>query len=105
MTFPCYSGTSKIIEAFTPDPAKVLVPINLSGNKVFKIGLGGDFDITGWSAIKITPSTENLTRYFNSDTTKTCTIFGGQENIIILHPNVSQITISGTDSRVEIQGM
>lgn len=93
------------IQAFVPDPAKTLVPINLNGSKVFKKGPGADYDITGWLAINISPSGTDLTRYFNSDTTKTHTIFWGQDNIIIIHPDVTQITITGTDARVEIEGM
>lgn len=96
---------SSSIQAFVPDPAKVLVPINLSGSKVFKKGAGGDYDITGWTAINVVPSTAALTRYFNSDTTKTRTIAAGQDNIIVIHPGVTQITISGTDTRVEVEGM
>lgn len=96
---------STAIQAFVPDPAKSQVPINLNGTKVFKKGSGGDYNITGWTAINIVPSTANLTRYFNSDTTKTRTITAGIDNIIVIHPGVTQITISGTDTRVEIEGM
>jgi len=95
----------QVIQSFAPDPTKSQVPINLAGTKVFKVGAGGDYDITGWVAIRIIPSTNDITRYFNTDTTKTCTLFSGQENIIIIHPNVTKITISGTDSKVEIEGM
>lgn len=94
-----------LIQAFVANPSRVLVPINLSGSKVFKVGAGGDYDITGWGAINVVPSTANLTRYFNGDTTKTRTIFAGQDNIIIFHPGVEQITISGTDTSVEVEGM
>lgn len=86
-------------------PAKQQVPVNQAGDKVFKVGSGGDYDITGWAAICVTPSSANLTAYFNADSTKTFTIFSGQENWILLDPTVAQITFSGTDSSVEYGGM
>jgi len=97
-------GTSSI-QAFIPDPAKAQVPINLATTKVFKKGTGADYNITDWTAINIIPSTTNITRYFNSDSTKTRTIYADQDNIIIIHPDVTQITISGVDASVEVEGM
>jgi trans-2-enoyl-CoA reductase len=94
-----------VIQGFVPDPAKSQVPINLAGSKVFKRGAGGDYDIATWIAINITPSTANLTYYFNSDSTKTKTVVAGADNVILFHPSVTQITISGTDASVEVQGM
>jgi len=97
-------GTSSI-QAFIPDPAKAQVPINLATTKVFKKGTGADYNITGWTAINIIPSTTNITRYFNTDSTKTRTIYADQDNIILIHPDVTQITISGVDASVEVEGM
>lgn len=101
------------VNGFIPSPSRVLAPINMSaagavsaaGTRIFKRGAGGDVDITGWTAICINPSTNNMTRYFNEDATKTRTIYAGQDNIILLHPAVLQITITGLDARVEVEGM
>jgi hypothetical protein len=93
-------------QAFIHDPSKQQVPFALAAaSKVFKVGAGGDVDITGWIVIKITPSTTNLTAWFNADTTKTFTVWGGMENIILLHPSSLQLTINGTDARIEVGGM
>ena len=99
------SSGGQSIQAFVPDPNKSQAPINLAGSKVFVVGPGGDYNITGWLAISITPSANNLTRYFNGVSTKTRTLFSGQENIIILDQRVTSLTISGTDPSVEIEGM
>ena len=95
----------QIMQGFAPDPAKSQVPISLAGSKVFKRGVGGDYDITGWSAISITPSVD-IVRWFNDDTTKTRTLPGGVESIIILGylDGGNKLTISGT-ATVEVEGM
>jgi hypothetical protein len=102
---------SQRIQAFCPLPAKVQAPINLNGTKLLKKRptageiAGGVIDITGWMAVNIIPSVSNITRYFNADTTKTRTIFAGQDNILVIHPNVTTITLTGVDASVEIEGM
>lgn len=97
-------SNGQTINGFVPNASKAQVPINLSGSKVFKKGAGGDYDITGWLAINISPSTSNITRHFNDDTTKTKTVYAGQDNIIIISTDVTKITISGTDASVEVEG-
>ena len=93
-----------VIDSFVPDPNKCLAPISLSGTKVFKIGAGGDYDITGWFAINISPANTSITRWFNDDTTKTKLIQPDCDNVIIIHPNTTKITISGT-ATVYVEGM
>ena len=94
-----------VVDAFVPDPNKCLAPITLSAStKVFKIGAGGDYDITGWFAINICPVSSSITRWFNDDTTKIKTLQPDCDNVIVIHPNVTKITISGT-AVVQIEGM
>jgi len=98
-------GSNVPVQAFVAVPSKVQVPMAIATVKTLKVGAGGDIDITGWFAANIVPSVNNLTGYFNNDSTKTWTIWAGQANVIFIHPEVTQITISGVDTRVEIGGM
>ena len=106
-------GRGGSIQAFCPIPSYSVVPINMTtaglvsaaNTRIFKVGAGGDYDITGWLAITIRPSVSNMFRYFNGDATKTHTLDGGVENIIIIDTTVTQITITGSDVRVEVEGM
>ena len=100
------------IQAFVADPNKSQVPINMAqagpvsaaGTRIFKKGPGGDYNITGWLAISLAPTSIDIVRYFNANTTKTKTVPATQDNIILIHDDVLQIVIIGTDIKVEVEG-
>ena len=84
------------IQSFSPDPLKCLG--TQTAGTVFKVGSGGDVDITEWLAIAFFPATDCQVT-FNGNATQIMPIYGGRENAIIIHPNVSQI-VASVDSPV-----
>jgi hypothetical protein len=79
------------IQAFVPDPAKCLG--SMAANSVFKIGAGGNVDITGWLAIALYPaSTGQVT--FNGNVNQVLPVYANQQNVIFIHPNVTQVVPS-----------
>lgn len=101
------------VQAFCPDPTKSMAPINmanagpvsLANTRIFNMNAGGDYDITGWLALNISPTATDCKIYFNGNTTFTKTVRHGQDNVIYVHERVTSITLTGTDTSVEIQGM
>ena len=79
------------LQGFVPDPAKCLG--TKAANTVFRVGSGGDVDITDWIIIEFEPTEDgNLT--FNGDSTKIRKLTGGVKNEMIIHPSVTQLVPS-----------
>jgi hypothetical protein len=66
--------------------------------------LGGEIDLRGAVGPIIRTVSGNLTVWYDSDTTKTWTIDGGVENYFMVDPSASTLTISGTDTAIEVGG-
>lgn len=101
------SGTP--MQSFCPNPAFSFAPISIANSASVTFGSTGtpDHDITNMIAISFTPNGD-LTRYFNADTTKTRTIKGDVENILVLHKNAETITVTnstGSTITLEVEGM
>jgi hypothetical protein len=96
------------IQGFIPDPSKSQITANMTGNKTFKKGAGGDVDITGWMVIQVKPTSDS-SYYFNSDTTKTYPLPALVDSVIFVKPaSITQAVIQfGTaiSSGAGVQGM
>lgn len=79
------------IQGFSPDPAKCLGTLNTG--TVFKVGAGGDVDISSWLAVALYPSADGQVE-FNGAASQAMPLFAGQQNVIIIHPNITQIVPS-----------
>lgn len=84
-----FSGSK--LQGFVPDPAKCLGV--KTANTVFKVGEGGDIDISNWLVVEFEP-TEDGTIVFNGDSAKIRKITGGAKNEVIIHPSVTQLVPS-----------
>lgn len=84
-----FSGSK--LQGFVPDPAKCLG--TKSANTVFKVGVGGDVDISDWLVIELEPTTDG-TVAFNGDSTKIRNLTGGIKNEIMIHSSVTQLVPS-----------
>lgn len=87
------------IQAFFPDPAKTQVPQAITG----PLSLATLLDIPDCAAIRL-HSTAALTRYFNTDTTKTFPVLANTDTLIYLDETVTDVVISGT-ATVSIEAM
>ena len=85
------ANANQVVQGFSPDPNKCLG--TKSANTVFSIGAGGDVDITDWLAIELEPVADGYVT-FNNVSGQTRNIRGGSKNVIIVHPNVTQIVPS-----------
>jgi hypothetical protein len=92
-------GRSVEIQAFVPNPNKSIDPVTLAGTYT----VSTDVDLADAVAI-IFRSSVDITRYFNSDTTKTRTIPALTDTILVIHDDVTEITLSG-NATVEIEVM
>lgn len=100
-------GRSIPIQAFVPTPALVQVPIVLTAAETIVLGRDetADIDISGWVAVRLY-SNNDLTRYFNEDSTKIRTIQGGSEVTLVISDLMDTITITApTGATVELEGM
>jgi hypothetical protein len=81
------------IQSFVPDPLKCLGA--MAAGTVFMVGPGGNVNIAEWLGITLYP-TANGQVEFNGDTTNTMImpIYAGMPNVIMIHPNVTQIVTS-----------
>lgn len=79
------------IQGHVSDPAKCLG--SKAANTVFKVGAGGDVDISGWVDITLYPTSDGQIEY-NGVATQIEPIFAMQPNTILIHPNVTQIKIN-----------
>jgi hypothetical protein len=81
------------IQSFAPDPVKCLG--TKTAGTVFMAGPGGNVNIAEWLGICLYPTADGQI-VFNGDTTNTqiMPIFAGRDNVIIIHPNVTQIVAS-----------
>lgn len=97
--------TADGIQAFVPDPAKSLAA-STTGTKTFgKAASGYDVNILSFTAIKVRPTADS-TYYYNSDTTKTCTLPADTETIIwVGQEGVTSVTLTLGSATAEIQGM
>lgn len=92
---------SRQIPAFIPIPGRSLAPI--TGTYVFKIGAGGNTDITGWSIILIRPTAAS-TYYYNDDSTKVKTIDANYDNLVFVgQAGVSKVTFVLGEATAQIQ--
>lgn len=101
-------GFNNLIDSAVRNKAYQQVPFALSAaTKVIRFSgtlLAGELDLRDALGVIIRPSSNNLTAWFDSDTTKTWTIDGGQELIMVVDDRVSTLTISGTDAVIEVGG-
>jgi hypothetical protein len=100
-------SNSTPIQVFTP--SVTFAPFALSAaTRVLRLrGTlgGGELDCRSAKVLTITPSTNSLTRHFDSDTTKTRTLASGASNTFGIPDYASTCTISGTDASIEIEAM
>ncbi len=94
------------IQIFTPDPAKSQTNSAMTGTIVFKVGTGGNVNVTGWLAINIDPTADSY-YYFNSDTGKTKNIYTGTDNLITVVglPAGTTINVVFGTATASVQGM
>ena len=81
------------IQSFVPDPLKCLG--TLPAGTVFTVGPEGNVNIAEWLGITLYPAATGQA-VFNGDTTDTqiMPIYAGMPNLIMIHPNVTEIAIS-----------
>ena len=79
------------IQGFVADPGKCLGPI--AANSILKVGAGGTVDITDWLAIAFYPTADGVVTY-NGNASQTEPIYANQRNVILVHPNITQIVPS-----------
>jgi len=98
-------NTKNVIQAFIPDPTKSLTS-STTGTKIFsKSATGSEISILGWSAIKVRPTADS-NYYYNSDSTKTCTLPADVETIIwVGQDSVTSVTVTLGVGTAEVQGM
>jgi hypothetical protein len=70
------------IPAHATDPAKCL-GVKAAGT-VYKVGTGGDVDISGWIDIVFYPTADGLVTY-NNQATQTEPIYAGQANVMVIN--------------------
>jgi hypothetical protein len=79
------------IQSFAPDPLKCLG--QKAAGTVFMAGPGGTVDISQWLGICLYPIANGQVA-FNGNATQIMPVYAGRENVIIIHPNVTQIVAS-----------
>lgn len=99
-------GRGVKMQTFAPDPSKSQTNASMTGTIVFKVGTGGDVNITDWKFIQIDP-TANSYYYFNSDTGKTWPLYTGVANGISLAqlPTGTTLNVVFGSATASVQGM
>jgi hypothetical protein len=93
------------VQAFVPDPTKSQENSAMTGTIVFGKTNSPNVNIDDWIAIKVRPTSDS-TYYYNSDSTKTCTLPADVETIIwVGQDSVTSITIAFGAGTAEVQGM
>jgi hypothetical protein len=87
------------MQAFVADPAKSVVPTAITTTLSLKTLVGFDDAVA-----LLIRSDAAITRYFNTDATKTRTIAADTDTIIVLDDTVTDIVLTGT-ATVEIEAM
>ena len=89
---------------FIADPTKSLVNTAVTGTKTLKKGTGADFNITGYSCLRVNP-TALSSYYFNSDTTKTHPLPAGVDTDTPISSKVTQVVLVLSTATASVQGM
>lgn len=97
------SSHGEPIPFFVADPSKSQVTSAMTGTITFKKGTGASVNITGFQQLCIVPTADSVA-YFNSDTTKTFTLKANVQNIITIHPKVTQIVCAFGGATASVQG-
>lgn len=93
-----------VVQAFIPKPAYSQANASMTGTLVFGSATD-DVDITGWSCIKVRPTADS-TYYYNSDSTKTCSLPADTETIVwVGQSGVTSVTFAFGAGTAEVQGM
>lgn len=83
----CIDGISAV-QAYIDDPDKCLG--TKAAGTVFKVGTGGDVNVSDWVGILLIPTTDGQVAY-NGSATKIRPIWAGQDNVVSIHPNTTQV--------------
>lgn len=97
------------IQGFCPNPSYSMVPVSITAGSSVTLGVSGaeDYDMTEWISASFFADGV-LDRHFNTDTTKTRTMPEDTENVLLISPLATTITLTNNTATaiiLEIEGM